>query len=222
MRHTRLIHHCAPQPALHPSHAPLVIHHLHELNAPLFVRSHNLCNKSLNVKDWLAPEVEAVLVKGGAQKHLRLEAVVEFLEQLHRQPLHHHLGRDARAEQLINLGPHLQKPLGRLLLEHIVCDDAYKPLPVSHLHLLILAEVALLHLARLHHQQRPAHVAVRRHCHPLRQALWEGGPLLVAHSLEHLLDIPLGGRGDSDGDAPGPDRLNHLAGVVAHEDKPAR
>jgi hypothetical protein len=65
----------------------LVVHHLHELDGPLFVQGHDFGDKGLEVEDGLAAELEAVLVKGCALEHWRLQAVVHLLEELQREAL---------------------------------------------------------------------------------------------------------------------------------------
>lgn len=67
-------------------------------------------NKSFQMKDDFAPEVDPMFVKGGPFDDVRLEGVVNLVDQAERQQLEDHSGGDAVREQVVELGTDSEDP----------------------------------------------------------------------------------------------------------------
>uniref|UniRef100_A0A8D8F9B9 (northern house mosquito) hypothetical protein n=1 Tax=Culex pipiens TaxID=7175 RepID=A0A8D8F9B9_CULPI len=90
-------------------------------------------------------------------ERLRLQAHVAVLDQILHQPAEDHIRRDALRQQLVQPLADRFQLCRTLLLHNLVRRLPEEHLPVNLRHVLPDGERILLHLARLQHQNVPAH-----------------------------------------------------------------
>ena len=121
-------------------------------------------------------------------------------------------------DQLVEASSDLTEFPGTLLLNYLVGGLSQVELPVQLLDLLLGREGVLRHLAGLHHQDGSPQVTLTFLGNPLGQRWGERATFLLGDLGDHVGDVLHAGGRHPDGQTPGPDGGDDLAGRVGHQD----